>query len=155
MFLTTTLPFDSLITVVATGDVTDPSGNALADFSSTFSTGSTVETIRPQILTQRPTGPGIPADTDITLFVSKPLNESTVAGALYVAQNGVLVEGAVTVSGGGTAVHFNPAADVRARRDRPGLHDRRRGRIWPGTHSSPTPARSRSFRTRPRWRQRS
>ena len=109
VFLTTTLPFDSVITVVATSDVTDPSGNALADFSSTFTTGSTVETVRPQILTQRPTGPGIPADTEITLFVSKPLNESTVAGALYVAQNGVLVEGAVTVSGGGTAVHFNPA----------------------------------------------
>jgi len=111
VFLTATLPFNSLITVVATGDVTDPSGNPLADFSSTFSTGSSVETNRPQILTQRPTGPGIPAGADVTLFVSKPLNESTVPGALYVSQNGVLVEGTVTVSGGGTAVHFNPAAN--------------------------------------------
>ena len=94
-----------------TSDVTDLSGNALADFSSTFSTGATPETVRPQILTQRPTGPGIPADSDITLFVSKPLNESTVAGALYVAQNGILVEGAVTVAGDGTAIHFNPAGN--------------------------------------------
>ena len=30
---------------------------------------------------------------------------------MYVSQNGVLVEGTITVSGGGTAVHFNPAAN--------------------------------------------
>ena len=111
VFLTTTLPFDSLITVVATSDVTDTSGNALADFSSTFSTGSSVESNRPQIVTQRPIGTGIPATADVTLFVSKPLDASTVGGALYVSQNGVLVEGAVTVSGGGAAIHFNPAAN--------------------------------------------
>ncbi len=111
VFLTTTLPLNATITVFATSDVTDPSGNALADFSSTFTTGSAIETSRPQIVTQRPTGPGIPADANITLFANEPLNESTVADALYVSQNGVLVEGAVTTSGAGTAIHFNPAAN--------------------------------------------
>jgi len=111
VFLTTTLQFNSTITVFATGDVTDVSGNALADFSSTFTTGSTTELNRPQIVTQRPTGPGIPADASITLFVNEPLNESTAAGAVYVSQNGVLVEGEVTLSGGGTAIHFDPAGN--------------------------------------------
>ena len=111
VFLTTVMPFDATITVFATSDITDLSGNALGDFSSTFTTGSTNQTNRPQILAQRPAGPGIPADNDIVLFVNKPLNEATVAGALYVSQNGVLVEGAVSVTGGGTAIHFNPTAN--------------------------------------------
>ena len=40
VFLTTTLPPLSLITVVATGGVTDLSGNALADYASQFVTGA-------------------------------------------------------------------------------------------------------------------
>ena len=112
IYLTANLPSQTSITVVATGDVTDLAGNALTDFASTFTTGSTFETNRPQILVQRPTGPGIPADASITLFASKPLDPSTVPDAFYLSQNGVLVEGALSVSGGGTAIHFNPAANL-------------------------------------------
>lgn len=111
VFLSTLLPFNRPITVFVTNGVTDVSGNPLADFSTTFETGSTIETNQPQILTQRPTGPGIAAGTNITLFASKPLNPSTVPGAVFVSQNGVLVDGDVTVTSGGTAIHFDPAAD--------------------------------------------
>jgi hypothetical protein len=112
VYLSATLPLESTITVVATGDVTDLAGNALADFSSTFTTGSTFTTTRPQIVTQRPTGTGIPVGASITLFSDRPLNPTTVDGAIYVSQNGVLVEGTVTVSGGGTAIHFDPAGNL-------------------------------------------
>ena len=112
VFLSASLPFESQITVVATGDVTDLAGNPLLDFSSTFTTGSTFEANRPQIVTQRPSGSGIAADANITLIVNKPLDASTVPDAFYLAQNGVLVEGALTVSGGGTAIHFNPAGNL-------------------------------------------
>ncbi len=112
IYLTANLPSETLITVVATGDVADLAGNTLTDFVSTFTTGSTFETSRPQILVQRPTGPGIPADADITLFASKPLDPTTVPDAFYLSQNGVLVEGALSVSGGGTAIHFNPAGNL-------------------------------------------
>ena len=52
----------------------------------------------------------------MTLFVSKPLDPATVADAVYLSQNGVLVEGAVTVSGNGTAIHFDPAGNLTPRR---------------------------------------
>ena len=109
VFLNATMPFDTDITVVVTSDVTDLAGNPLEDFSSVFTTGSALDNGRPQIMTQRPTGPGISADTDVTLFVNKALNAATVPDAFYLSQNGVLVEGALSVSGGGTAIHFNPA----------------------------------------------
>ena len=112
VFLSATLPLEAAITVVATGDVTDLAGNALEDFASTFATGSTFSTTRPQIVAQRPTGNGIPASASITLFSSKPLNPATLDGALYVSQGGVLVEGTVTVSGNGTAIHFDPAGTL-------------------------------------------
>ena len=44
--------------------------------------------------------------------MSKPLDPATVPDAFYLSQNGVLVEGALSVSGGGTAIHFNPAANL-------------------------------------------
>ena len=108
--LTASLPADSLITVVATGGVQDLSGNALAEFTSTFTTGPANETGRPSIVTQRP-GNGatqVAATTAVTLFVNAPLNPATVPGAVFVSENGVLVPGAVTLSGGNTAITFTP-----------------------------------------------
>src|SRR5262249_11979997 len=37
-------------------------------------------------------------------------NPSTVQNAVYVSQNGVLVDGTITTPGGGTAINFTPAA---------------------------------------------
>ena len=108
--LTTTLPSESLITVVVTGGVTDLAGNALADFTSTFVTRSGFDTTTGQVITVRPASgaTNVPASTPLTLFVTKPVDAASVTPALWVAQNGVLVTGTTTVSGNGTAIHFVP-----------------------------------------------
>jgi 6-phosphogluconolactonase (cycloisomerase 2 family) len=114
-----TLPANSLITVVATGDVTDLSNNHLADFSSSFTTAPAVETVRPSIVRQRPgVGvSGVRADTPIVLYASEPLDAATVSPAVFVAANGILVSGSAVVSGGGQTITFTPDAPFA-----PGTH---------------------------------
>ncbi|MFY9586536.1 MAG: Ig-like domain-containing protein, partial [Actinomycetota bacterium] len=109
VFLTTTLPAESTITVIATSGVTDVSGNALANFSSTFTTSQAVDTSRPSVITQRPLGSGVSTTTPITLFVNKPLNPSTVTGAIFVSQNGALISGTTTVDSANQAIVFVPS----------------------------------------------
>ena len=74
--LSTTLPAGSVITVVATGEVTDLSGNHLPDFLSSFTTAATPETGRPSIVRQRPGSgvSGVRGDTPIVLYVDEPLD---------------------------------------------------------------------------------
>ena len=81
VLLTTTLPPDATITVVATSDITDLSGNALAPFISTFTThrGIRPDAGRRSSLSARP-GSGVAPTTPITLFLNKPVNPSTCAG---------------------------------------------------------------------------
>ena len=108
--LTANLPASSVITVVATGDVTDLSGNHLADFRSTFTTLAAHETTRPMILRQRP-GTGtvnVRADVPIVLYADEPLAAPTVPGAVFVAADGVLVAGVISLSGGGQVITFVP-----------------------------------------------
>ena len=54
VFLTTGLPPSSLITVIATSDVTDISGNRLDDYVSQFTTAPAVDTTTPFVVTMRP-----------------------------------------------------------------------------------------------------
>jgi len=114
--LTTTLPPFSVITVVATADVTDLSGNHLADFRSSFTTLASQETTRPMILRQRPASGtvGVRTDVPIVLYVDEPLSPSTVPGAVFVAADGVLVAGQVSVSGGGQVITFAPSSPFAA-----------------------------------------
>ncbi|MGH9348402.1 MAG: Ig-like domain-containing protein [Vicinamibacterales bacterium] len=110
VFLTANLPASTEITVVALGGLTDLSGNQLIDFVSTFTTAPAHDAGAPAIVTMRPGNgaAGVPADTIVTLFANEPLDAATVPGALHVSENGVLVGGAVTVTGNGTAVQFTP-----------------------------------------------
>ena len=104
------LPPQALITAVATSGVTDLTGNALADFTSTFTTGPAVDTTTAQVVTLRP-GNGatrVPATTSVALFVSEAVQAESVPNALWVAQNGTLVTGTVSVTGNGTAIQFVP-----------------------------------------------
>ena len=111
VFLTATLPLDETITVVATSGVTDMSGNALTTpFSSSFRTAMEWNFTRPQVVTQRPTGSSVAPGTPITLFLNRPIDPATIAGAFFVSQNGVLVAGTTTVGWSNRAVTFTPAA---------------------------------------------
>ena len=49
-----TLPANSVVTVVATRDVTDLFGNHLVDFRSTFTTSGPFDTGHPSVVSQRP-----------------------------------------------------------------------------------------------------
>src|SRR5579864_7854457 len=106
-----TLPANSLVTVVATRDVTDLAGNHLVDFRSTFTTGPAFDSGHPSVVSQRPgsgaTGVGV--TSTIVLYVNEPMNVATVAGALHVVQNGVVVSGTVQVRDGGQTIEFTPA----------------------------------------------
>jgi hypothetical protein len=106
-----TLPASSVVTVALTSAVQDLSGNHLTDFTSAFSTGAAFDTARPSIVSQRPANgaSGVGANTGIVLFVSERLDVSTVAAALHVSQNGVLVDGTVRTSGNGQVIQFQPS----------------------------------------------
>jgi hypothetical protein len=105
------LPAGATITVEATHAIQDLSGNSLADTSSQFTVAQAAPANGPSITGQRP-GNGatnVPANTVITLFLSAPLNPSTVSGAIHVSDNGVAVTGAVKPLSNNQAIEFTPA----------------------------------------------
>src|SRR5205807_2285063 len=105
-----TLPASSVVTVIATRDVTDLAGNHLADFRSSFSTGGGFDTAHAFVASQRPGSgsSGVGVNSTIVLYLSEPMNVGTVAGALHVVQNGVVVSGTVQVRDSGQTVEFVP-----------------------------------------------
>ncbi len=109
--LATTLPSLKNVTVIVTDDVMDNSGNRLAWFASTFNT-ALIDTnnTRPTIVRQAPISgaTNIRALDSITLYASEPLNTGSLDGGLYVAADGVLVEGESSFDASGQAVVFTP-----------------------------------------------
>ena len=110
--MSTGLPQNATITVVATNGVTDLAGNALANFSSSFTTVQLTSGTRPSVNSYRPgsTSGGVPANSPIILFLSEALNPATVnANSLNVSQNGTLVAGTIALSGNNQVVAFTPS----------------------------------------------
>jgi large repetitive protein len=107
-----TLPGSSEVTVVATRDVQDLVGNHLADFSSTFTTVDAFDTGHASVVSQRPgngaTGVGV--NSTVVLYVNEAMNVGTIAGAVHVVQNGVVVSGTVQVRDSGETIEFVPSA---------------------------------------------
>jgi hypothetical protein len=104
-------PAGATITLEATDAIKDLSGNSLADTSRQFTVARAAPASGPSITGQRP-GNGatnVPANTAITLFLSAPLNTSTVSGAIHVSDNGVAVTGAVQLLSNNQAIEFTPA----------------------------------------------
>ena len=101
-----------MITVTATSGVRDLSDNALADFTSTFTTTTAIDSGRPSVVGQRPGNgaSGVAAAIPLVLFLNERLDPATAAGALHVSQNGAVVDGTVTVGGDGQVLQFEPAA---------------------------------------------
>jgi hypothetical protein len=104
-------PAGATITLEATHAIQDLSGNSLADTSRQFTVARAAPASGPSITGQRP-GNGatnVAANTAITLFLSAPLNTSTVSGAIHVSDNGVAVTGAVQLLSNNQAIEFTPA----------------------------------------------
>jgi large repetitive protein len=109
------LPGATVITVAIPHTVTDLSGNALADFTSTFTTVPAFSTTSAVVSNQRPANGATSVSTTVSpivLFVSKPLDPASVNSALHVAQNGQLVAGTVQVLDGGLTLEFTPTAPL-------------------------------------------
>jgi hypothetical protein len=111
---TAALPPSSTITVVSSPGITDLSGNALANFSSQFTTAPTPPSSSPSIVTMRPGSgaTGVPTTAVITLFANATLNQSTVNGGLHIVQNGISLAGTTNVTGNGTSIEFAPSASL-------------------------------------------
>jgi large repetitive protein len=107
----TPLPAASIVSVIATSDVRDLSGNRLADFISAFTTTAAADTSQPTVASQIPgSGAGnVRRNTNVVLYVSEPLLPDTVTAALHIAQNGATVPGTFTLTGNGQVVTFRPS----------------------------------------------
>jgi len=114
--LTGTWPGDSLITILVSNGVKDLSGNAITPVSSTFTTANGSETDAPYVVTERPASgvTGVTPSSPVTLFINEPLVATSVPGALYVSENGVLVSGSTAMNANSTVVTFTPTAPFTA-----------------------------------------
>ena len=108
------LPASTVITLSISSGATDLSGNALASYTSQFTTASGFDTTHATVVNQRPatgaTNVGINA-SPVVLFVNKALNAATIAGnTVQVTQNGQLVTGTLAVVGNGQTIEFTPSS---------------------------------------------
>jgi hypothetical protein len=111
-----TLPPGATITIELTSGIQDLSGNALANTSSQFTLTTELPNASPQVIVMRP-GNGatnVPASTVVTLFTSAAMNPSTIAGALNVTDNGVVVSGTTQLFSNAQAIEFTPAVPFNA-----------------------------------------
>ena len=93
------------------GGVTDFSGNGLAStFTSTFTTTTDPATGNGYLQAVRPTwgSTGVPTDSLLTLYLTRPVNAATLPGNLTVTVNGQLYAGSVTSTASGYEVQFTP-----------------------------------------------
>jgi hypothetical protein len=103
------------ITVALSSGVQDLSGNSLANTSSQFTLTTALSNSAPTVLEMRPANGAtdVPVNTVVTLFTNAAMNPATIAGALYVADNGVVVTGAVQLFSNGQAIEFTPSASFK------------------------------------------
>ena len=117
-FNTSNLPFGTTFTVVVSPNITDLAGNHLAtEFSSTFTTAPQPVTAQPSVTSMRPGNgaTGVATTTPVTFFMSAPMNPATInAGTLIVSQNGVALNGAISVAASNQDVTFTPPGGVFA-----------------------------------------
>ena len=109
--MTGNLPYGTIITALAGTGVRDLNGNPLATtFRSTFSLLPALLAASPTVTQVRPAqgASNVPKSSVITLYTSNPLLASSIAGGLFVSQNGVLINGTTVLRSGGRSVVFTP-----------------------------------------------
>ena len=108
----TTLPAGSRVAVLATGGVRDLAGNALVDFYSEFAVAPAADRTGPQVADVRPQSgaTAVPFDSPVVLFFSEPIDPATVPGSVFIAEQGLLVNGVFSMGAGDQTVSFDPDA---------------------------------------------
>jgi len=110
--LSANLPAFSIVTVVITDRVTDLSGNAIAPYSSSFTTASnTIDSGRPSIVRTLPANgsSGWIGINEIIMYANEALDPTSVASAFHIVEDGVLIDSEVTleVLGNGRTVRIS------------------------------------------------
>jgi hypothetical protein len=93
------------------GGIADPSGNALAStFTSSFTVGVNPATGNSSVQSTAPgnNATGVPTDTLLTLYLTRPVQVSTLTGNLSVTVNGQVYAGTVQAAAGGYEAQFTP-----------------------------------------------
>jgi YD repeat-containing protein len=107
------LPASSVVTVIATSGVSDLYGNALAYFTSPFTTAAPLDTTHPSVsvTSQRPYAgaSSVPLNTTVVLYVNEAMNTTTIPGALHILQNRLTVNGTVQATDNGQTIQFTPS----------------------------------------------
>jgi hypothetical protein len=106
------LPASTTMTAFVNSNLQDMSGNAVANFSSQFSTSAADSSTQGTVVSSRP-GNGASAigvNSPLLLFTSLPVNASTASAGLQVAQNGAAISGTVQVLDNGYTIEFTPSA---------------------------------------------
>ncbi|MCP5009237.1 MAG: Ig-like domain-containing protein, partial [Aestuariibacter sp.] len=107
--LTANLPTASIISIVVTDGAQDLSGNPVAPYVSSFTTGLVdTDTSRPSVTQQIPAGGsrdwfGL---NEVVLYLNDAMDAASIPDAFHVAQNGVLVDGTLEVLGDNRAIRF-------------------------------------------------
>jgi large repetitive protein len=80
------------------------------NFESQFTTAAAVDTRQPQVANQRPGNgaTGVPLNTSVVLYMSEPMNATSLQGAVHISQNGIPVTGTSQVTAGGQVIQFTP-----------------------------------------------
>ena len=105
------IPANSVISVVVTDDVKDLLGNSVQDFVSLYTTGVNRETGRPSIVSIYPgnNASNVDLNKPVVMFTNEAIDEGTITDeSLRVSQDGVLITGSVAVTGDAQVITFTP-----------------------------------------------
>ena len=94
------LPANSEITLLLTDAIQDLSGNALGDFTASFSTGSAFDNGSPQVQRVRPPSgaTGVSTLSSGVVFFDEPVDPASAVSSMFLAAGGVLQDTTVTGS---------------------------------------------------------
>ena len=115
--LSSTLPYSASLMVAISTNVQDYNGNNMvspcaAPLSSactySFSTETPPLNSHPSVIQARPSGSGAALNSPITLFTSSPMNLSSVQNGMFVAQNGALIPGTVSLTADQRGIVWTP-----------------------------------------------
>jgi hypothetical protein len=106
------LPASSPMTAMLNSGLQDFNGNALANFTSQFTTSQADSPTAGTIVTERPGNgaSGISVNEPLTLFANLPINPASVNAGLQVAQNNLAITGSIQILDGGYTLVFTPSS---------------------------------------------
>ena len=111
-----TLPGSTPMTAMLNSNLKDWQGNALANFSSQFTTSQYDSNTNGTVIATRPGNGagGIDPNLPLVIYTNLPINPSSATGGLQVAQNNALIPGTVQVLDNGYTLMFTPSTPFTA-----------------------------------------